>query len=68
MEVDVKENRMPRALEDGDDSEAKVEARRVAFERRREKANKIKVRKSQKPPKDRDWILKKKEVRPPTGY
>lgn len=68
MEVDGKEGRMPRALEDGDDSESKVEARRVVFERRREKANRIKVRKGQKPPKDRDWILKKKEVRRPTGY
>ena len=68
MEVDGKDNRMPRALEDGDDAEGKVEARRVAFERRREKANKIKVRKGHKPPKDRDWVLKKKEVRRPTGY
>jgi hypothetical protein len=69
MEVDGKENRMPRALDDGDDSESKVAARRVVFERRREKANRIKVRKGhQKPPKDRDWILKKKEVRRPTGY
>jgi len=68
MEVDGKQNRLPRALEDGDDAEGKVEARRVAFERRREKASKIKIRKGQKPPKDRDWILKKKEVRRPTGY
>lgn len=68
MEVDVEENGMPRALEDGDDSEGKVEARRVVFERRREKASKIKVRKGQKPPKDRDWILKKKEVSPPIEH
>jgi len=68
MEVDGEENGMPRALEDGDDAEGKVEARRVAFERRREKASKIKVRKGQKPPKDRDWVLKKKEVRPPIEY
>ena len=59
---------MPRALEDGDDAEGKVEARRVVFERRREKASRIKVRNRQKPPKDRDWVLKKKEVRRPTGY
>jgi len=61
MEVDGEENGMPRALGDGDDTEGKLEARRVAFERRREKASKIKIRKGQKPPKDRDWILKKKE-------
>lgn len=63
MEVDGEENGMPRALEDGDDTEGKLEARRVVFERRREKASKIKIRRGQKPPKDRDWILKKKEVR-----
>jgi hypothetical protein len=68
MEVDGEENGMPRALDEGDDAEGKVEARRVAFERRREKASKIKVRKGQKPPKDRDWILKKKEVRPPIEH
>jgi len=62
MELDGEENGMPRALEDGDDSEGKAEARRVVFERRREKASKIKVRKRQKPPKDRDWVLKKKEL------
>ena len=68
MEVDGEENGVPRALEDGDDAEGKVEARRVVFERRREKASKIKVRKGQKPPKDRDWVLKKKEVRPLTEH
>jgi 18S rRNA (guanine1575-N7)-methyltransferase len=37
MDVDGAENGMPRALEDGDDAEAGAEARRVVFERRREK-------------------------------
>jgi hypothetical protein len=67
MDVDGAENGMPRALEDGDDAEAGAEARRVVFERRREKVGKIRVRKGQKPPKDRDWVLKKKEVRPAAG-